>query len=68
MDYSNYRNLINNRNNRYERGETKILVSQRGEEKVQGEQGCAKQSARCGEKSAKREVSRSERMNLIEGF
>ena len=41
-DYSNYRSIIDNRNNRYEGGKMKILLSQRGEEKMQGELGCMK--------------------------
>ena len=67
-DYSNYRSIIDNRNNRYEGGEMKILLSQRGEEKMQGELGCMKRSVRCGERSTKHEVSESERMKLIEVF
>ena len=43
MDYSNYRSLINDGNNKYKRGKMKILLSQRGEEKMQGTLGCAKQ-------------------------
>ena len=68
VDYSNYGSLIDNRNDRYERGKTKILLSQRGEEKMQGELGCTKWSARCGERITKCEVSGSKRMKLIEGF
>ena len=67
-NYSNYGSLINNRNDRYKGGEVRILLSQRGEEKVLGELGCAKQSMRCSERSMKCEVSRLERMKLIEVF
>ena len=67
-NYSNYGNLIDNRNDRYKGGEVRILRNQRGEEKVQGELGCVKQSARCDKRSVKCEVSGLERMNLIKGF
>ena len=46
----------------------KILLSQRGKEKMQGELGCTKQSVRCGERSTKCEVSGLERAKLIEVF
>ena len=39
VNYSNYGNLIDNRNDRYEGGEMEILLSQRGKEKLQGELG-----------------------------
>ena len=67
-DYSNYGSLIDDRNDRYERGEMKILLCQRGEEKTQGELGCMKQSVRCGERCTKHEVSGLERMKLIKAF
>ena len=41
-NYSNYRNLIDDRNNRYKGGEVRILLRQRGKEIAQGELGCAK--------------------------
>ena len=42
MNYLNYGSLINDRNNRYEGGEARILLSQRGEEKALGKLGCMK--------------------------
>ena len=55
MNYSNYRSLINDRNDRYEGGEARILLSQRGEEKALGELGCTRHS----ERSTKCEVGSS---------
>ena len=68
VNCSNYRSLIDDRNERYEGGKTRILLSQRGEEKALGKLGCVKWSARCGKRSMKHEVSRSERTKLIEVF
>ena len=68
MNYSNYRSLIDDRNNRYKGGEMGILLSQKGKEKTQGELGYVKWSVRCSERSKKCEVSRSERTKLIEVF
>ena len=65
VNYSNYGNLIGDRNNRYEGSEVRILLSQRGKEKALGELGCMKRSGRCDERSAKHRVSRLERMKLI---
>ena len=64
MNYSNYRSLIDDRNNRYEGGKARILLSQRGKEKVLGELGCARHS----ERSMKCKVGRLERTKLIEVF
>ena len=68
VNYSNYRSLIYDRNDRYKGGEARILLSQRGEERALGELGHVKRSTRCGKRSTKREVSRLERMKLIEVF
>ena len=67
-NYSNYGSLINDRNDRYKGGGARILLSQRGDEKVLGELGCTKWSARRGKRSTKREVSGSERTKLIKVF
>ena len=42
VNYSNYRSLIYNRYNRYKGGKARILLSQRGKERVLGELGWAK--------------------------
>ena len=46
----------------------RILLRRSGEEKALGKLGCAKQSARHGERSTKHKVNGSERMKLYRGF
>ena len=65
VNYLNYGSLIDNRNYRYEGGETKRLQSQRGEGRAQGELHCTKKSVKHGERSTKCEARRSERMRFF---
>ena len=48
-------------------GKTRRLHRQ-GEERVQGKLHCMRQSAKCSERSTKCEVSRLEKMKLVEIF